>query len=125
MQGPGDFHHQTAHADHTAIDFDAVEFVNLLGQRLHRGTAFMPQPAVPPFRVLTVYLPAALIIAWSLGTEGSPGRAGGASPQSRLAPKLNLIHEHPRGSKTTLLQYLKAIRWNLPRRCLHLGIRFC
>ncbi len=36
MQGTGDFHHQAADADHAAVNLDAVEFVDLLGQCLHR-----------------------------------------------------------------------------------------
>ena len=36
MQGTGDFDHQAAHADHAAVDLDAVEFVDLLSQCLHR-----------------------------------------------------------------------------------------
>ena len=36
MERPGDFDHQAAHADDPAIDLDAVEFVDLFGERFHR-----------------------------------------------------------------------------------------
>ena len=32
--GPGDLDHQAAHADHAAVNLDAVEFLDLLGQSL-------------------------------------------------------------------------------------------
>src|SRR5262249_10553901 len=82
----GDLHHQPAHADDAAIDVDAVEVADLLGQRL-QGLAFMLRPSsqnlasqnldcetlkfrrVWPDR-LTSCLPASLIItSLSLVTE--------------------------------------------------------
>ena len=33
--GPGDLDHQAAHADHPAINIDAVDVADLLGERLH------------------------------------------------------------------------------------------
>jgi len=38
MNGPGDFDHETAHADHAPIGLDTVKFQNLLGQCLHAVT---------------------------------------------------------------------------------------
>ena len=35
LDGPGDLHHQPAHADHAAVDLDAVEVGDLLGQGFH------------------------------------------------------------------------------------------
>ena len=35
MDRPGDLDHQPAHADDAAVDLDAVEFVDLFGQRFH------------------------------------------------------------------------------------------
>src|SRR6202030_1213546 len=35
VNGAGDLHHQAAYADHAAIDVDAVDVANLLGERLH------------------------------------------------------------------------------------------
>ena len=35
MQRAGDLNHQPAHADHTAVDLDTVELVDLFGQSLH------------------------------------------------------------------------------------------
>ena len=35
MDRPGDLDHQAAHADDAAIDLDAVELRDLLGERLH------------------------------------------------------------------------------------------
>ena len=35
MDRPRDLDHQPAHADHTAIDLDAVDIADLLRQRLH------------------------------------------------------------------------------------------
>ena len=35
MDGAGDLDHQAAHADHAAIDIDAVDVVDLFGERLH------------------------------------------------------------------------------------------
>jgi hypothetical protein len=38
MNGPGDFDHETAHADDAPIGLDIVKFQNLLGQCLHAAT---------------------------------------------------------------------------------------
>ena len=35
MDGPGDLHHQPAHADDAAINIDAVEVGDLFGERFH------------------------------------------------------------------------------------------
>ncbi|MDE1972809.1 MAG: hypothetical protein KGI48_06485, partial [Hyphomicrobiales bacterium] len=104
---------------HATVDIDTVEFVDLFGQRFHGATAAADWKAlVTAAPILTLYLPGTLIIASSLGIRGLAWPQGGASLTSRLTPKLNLIYERPRGQKTTLRQYLKAIRGNLPRECL-------
>ncbi len=35
VNGTRDLHHQAAHADHPAVDVDAVDIADLFGQRLH------------------------------------------------------------------------------------------
>src|SRR6202034_240091 len=126
MQRSRDFDHQAAHADNTPVDGDPVELVDLFGERLHRRPARAVAMVTSLLPVLTLYLPGPLIIASSLGIKaGPPGESAWASPQSRLAPQVNLERERPRGQKSTLSQHLKAIRSNLPRDRLHEGIRFC
>jgi hypothetical protein len=51
--------HQAAYADHAAIYFDPVEFLDLFGQSLHRLALTGNQIVVS----LTACLPASLIIA--------------------------------------------------------------
>ena len=41
--GPGDLDHQAAHADHAAVNLDAVELGDLLGQRLHASSLWRPR----------------------------------------------------------------------------------
>jgi hypothetical protein len=105
-----DFDHQAAHADHPAVYLNTVEFVNLFGQRLHGAIAVCVRLVTSGAPVLTLYLPAPLIIALVLGKGRLVKPSGGASLENRLAPELNLKHERPRGSKSNLLQHLKAIR---------------
>ena len=69
MQRSCDFHHQPAHANDAAVDLDAVQFVDLFGQRLHGAPARRLQMVTTKFRVLTLYLPGPLIIASSLGIQ--------------------------------------------------------
>jgi hypothetical protein len=68
VQWAGDFHHQPAHADNAAVDLDTVEFVNLLGQRLHGANGLCVRLVTRNAPVLTLYLPAPLIIALVLGS---------------------------------------------------------
>ena len=76
--GPGNFNHQPAHANNAAIDFDAVEFVNLFGQRFHGAAAAKPQMVTSNLPALTLYLPGPLIIQLSsLGTRRLTGQDGG------------------------------------------------
>ena len=51
MDRPGDLDHQPAHADDAAVDLDAVEFGDLLGQRFHdlRFMRRLDQRAEPEF----------------------------------------------------------------------------
>src|ERR1700733_11855066 len=65
----GNLDHQTAHADDAAINLDAVEFVNLFGERLHGATGFCVRSVTCNAPVLTLCLPAPLIIALVLGKE--------------------------------------------------------
>jgi hypothetical protein len=67
VQRAGNLHHQPAHADDAAIDLDTVEFVNLLGERLHGANGLCVRLVTPNAPVLTLYLPAPLIIALVLG----------------------------------------------------------
>ena len=80
VQRAGNLDHQAANADHAAIDFDAVELVDLFGQRLH-GRPRDLKTAIMVTRkaaVLTVYLPGPLIIQLSsLGTRRLTGQDGG------------------------------------------------
>ena len=74
--------------------------------------------------LLIACLPGTLIIGQSsLGARQA--LPDWVSRMNRLAPKLNLEHEHGRGQKLTVTQYLKAIRKNLPIQSLRDGIRFC
>ncbi len=118
-----DLDHEAAHADHPAIDFDAVELRDLLGQRLHEIRMFMKDSG----SALTDLLPASLIIASpSLGLSAHlPGQDGGASRGSRLTPTLNVEHEPVYGRKTNSLQHITAIRSFSPSKCLDTRIRFC
>jgi hypothetical protein len=69
VNGPGDLDHQSAHPDDTAIYVDAVDVVELLGERLHcENLKFSSFSAGR----LTSCLPASLIIAsLSLATESA------------------------------------------------------
>ncbi len=48
MQRAGDLDHQPTHPDHTAIDLDAVELIDLFGERLHRRAACRRRPSPAP-----------------------------------------------------------------------------
>src|SRR5262249_39203945 len=75
VEGAGYLYHQAAHADHPAVDLSRIQFVDLLGERLHEVA---PKGATRPLP-LTSCLPASLIIASpSLGSKWScpPGRRG-------------------------------------------------
>ena len=69
---PGGLDHQAAHADDTAVDLDAVEFVDLFGECLHdRSRAAAGCPTGPPgghVRKRMVTLPAVFLIACLPGT---------------------------------------------------------
>ena len=54
--------------DDAAVDLDTVEFVNLLGQRLHGANGLCVGLVTRNAPVLTLYLPAPLIIALVLGS---------------------------------------------------------
>jgi hypothetical protein len=56
---------------------------------------------------------------------GPSGQDRGASGGSRLVPTPQVKRERRRVKKTTLRQYLKAIRAALPSADLRRGIRFC
>jgi hypothetical protein len=81
MERSGYFNHQPAHANNAAIDFDAVEFVNLFGQRFHGAATAKPQMVTSNLPALTLYLPGPLIIASSLGIRrlAKPDRRGESS----------------------------------------------
>jgi hypothetical protein len=100
VQRAGNFHHQAADADDAPINLNAVEFVNLFGQRLHGATGNSVRSVTCNAPVLTLCLPAPLIIALVLGKEMVRQTARWANLPSQLAPELNLICERPRGSKT-------------------------
>src|SRR4029077_14819887 len=121
MDGPSDFHHQSPHRYHAAIDFNAVDIDDLFGEGLHGvGVRRWRPPShilalrlTGPVAPLTRCLPASLIIGSSstgLRLVNRPARTEGASRQSRLSPTLKLGHETGRGQKTTLEQYLTPIR---------------
>src|ERR1051326_843476 len=66
VKRPGDFHHQATHADHAAVDFDAVEIVDLLCERLHGVPSCRRSPTQMVTRgaiLLSGCLPGTLIIA--------------------------------------------------------------
>jgi hypothetical protein len=64
-----DLHHQAAHADHAAVDIDAVDVGDLLGKCLHCENLKFPRFMALP---LTWCLPASLIItSLSLVTESA------------------------------------------------------
>jgi hypothetical protein len=106
-----DLDHQAAHADHAAIDIDAVDIADLLGQRLHCESLKFPRFAGLP---LTSCLPASLIItSLSLMTESARPSERRSSRESRLGPSLNVDLERERVQKTGSVQYLRAIRQKL------------
>jgi hypothetical protein len=61
----------------------------------------------------------------SKGQQVSLDQDGGASPENRLNPVLNVEHELALVRKTALGQHFTAIREISPSECLHRGIRFC
>ncbi len=88
MNGAGDLDHQAAHADHAAINIDAVDIADLLGERLHCENLKFPRFWGRP---LTSCLPASLIIAsLSLVTESARPSEGRSSRESWLGPALNV-----------------------------------
>src|ERR1019366_7392908 len=85
---PCDLDHQAAHADHAAINVDAVDVADLLGERLHCENLKFPRFVAAP---LTWCLPASLIItSLSLVTESARPSERRSSRESRLGPSLNV-----------------------------------
>jgi hypothetical protein len=81
MQQPGDLDHQPAHPNDAPANHDAVEFADLLGERLDgadRRRTIRAKMVTPRAPILTLYLPGPLIIASSLGAGGlaRPERRG-------------------------------------------------
>src|ERR1700733_11745113 len=88
MQRARNLDHQAAHADHAAINLDTVEFIELLGKRLHRQPPVIcrsrrrrgrKRMVTSPPTFLIACLPGTLIIAVSSKSRGRlthPGRRG-------------------------------------------------
>ena len=112
VDGTRDLDHQAAHADHPAIDIDAIDVADLFGQSafIAKTLSFDAFQAVP----LTSCLPASLIIAsLSLVTESARPSEGRSSCGSRLGPPLNVELERDWIQKAASTQYLRAIRKKL------------
>ena len=129
MDRPGDLHHQAAHADDPAVDFDRVDLLGRSARRalswpstrLARGMATEVSP-------LTSCLPASLII-----TSPSWDRRLAARRQARLAARIGYPNAGSSSDARTTdvskkphsLQDFRTIRWLLPSKSLRGGIRFC
>ena len=76
VDGPGGLDHQAAHRDDAAVDLDAVELVDLVGERFHaafRSIRARRRLLTISLWRLTSCLPASLIIASpSVGLSGEP-----------------------------------------------------
>jgi hypothetical protein len=123
VNGACDLDHQAAHADDAAINIDAVDVADLLGECFHCENLKFSRFLAPP---LTSCLPASLIItSLSLVTESARPSERRLSRGSRLGPPLNVELERERIQKTASKQYLRAIRKKLHGKSLHIRIRFC
>jgi hypothetical protein len=78
VQRPCDLDHQPAYAADAAVDHDAVEFADLLGEGLLAANLRRATRVTPGVAILTVYLPGPLIIAssWEQGGLARPERRG-------------------------------------------------